>query len=186
MATHLSGLILRCISSAMQEIAWKFALSSISDAHWHIPEKHPVHHVPSWRFCIRPYPATYSQQAIEFTRKLDDGRQPELWNEAAACLHLVQPATQALWDELSKEYIVSRHFWKEEQRQRRVGRWTIWFRCVHMHTKAGARRFRGFIVCFIMLYGSARRLYGFDVHVTCKVFQCTYMKLYLEGSKKQG
>ena len=25
-------------------------------------------------------------QAIEFTRKLDDGRQPELWNEAATCL----------------------------------------------------------------------------------------------------
>lgn len=55
-----------------------------------------------------------------------------------------------------------------------------------MYMKAGASRFRGYIGCSMMLYGSARRLYRLDVQVTCRVFQCTGMKVHLEGSKQQG
>ena len=45
---------------------------------------------------------------------------------------------------------------------------------------------RGYVGCSMMLYGSARRLYRLDAQVTCRVFQCTGMKVHLEGSKQQG
>lgn len=75
-------------------------------------------------FLHQPYPATYSQQAIEFTRKLDDGRQPELWNEAAACLHQLATLVRQAFKRVRRVMTLLEMEAVEEQRQRRVGRCT--------------------------------------------------------------